>query len=78
MNLEMDRFGADTGEGGASGSIGGQFVAQGQDLPDQRLRRLAGDMSRHPTLVTKSIEPEISKAQKYSSLSSAAVTGLFL
>lgn len=64
LNLEMDRFGADTGEGGASGSIVGQFVAQVQDIPDQRLRRLVGDMSRHPTLVTKSLEPELSISTK--------------
>jgi hypothetical protein len=33
LKLEMDRFGADTGEGGALCSIDGQFVAHGQDNP---------------------------------------------
>ena len=62
VKLKMDRFGADTGEGGAAGLVGRQFVAQGQDLPDQRLRRLMRDMSRHPTLVTKSSETELAIA----------------
>jgi len=62
MELMMDRLGADAGEGGAAGLVGRQLVAQGQDLPDQRLRRLVGDMSRHPTLVTKSSETELAIA----------------
>ena len=62
MELMMDRRGADAGEDGAAGLVGRQLVAQGQDLPDQRLRRLVGDMSRHPTLVTKSSETELAIA----------------
>jgi len=62
LNLEMDRFGADAGEGGAVGFVGGQFIAQGQDLLDQRLRRLMRDIFRHPTSVTKSIETELAIA----------------
>lgn len=60
LKLEVNRFGADACEGGATGPIGGQFIAQDQDIPDQGLRRLIGDMSRYPTPVTKSIEPEFS------------------
>jgi hypothetical protein len=58
----MNRFGTDAGEGGTTGPMDRQFIAQGQDFPDRRLRRLIGDMSRYPTPITKSIEPEPSIA----------------
>jgi len=62
MELIMDRLGSDAGEGDAAGLVGRQFVAQGQNLPDQRLRRLMRDMFRCPALVTKSSETELAIA----------------
>jgi hypothetical protein len=56
VKLEMDRFGADAGEGGTAGLVGRQFVAQGQDFSDQRRRRLVRNPFRRSALVLKPIE----------------------
>lgn len=56
LKLEMDRFGAEARKSGATGLVGRQFVAQGQDFSDQRHRRLVGNPFRRSALVLKPIE----------------------
>jgi len=56
LNLEMDRFGADTGEGGAAGLVGCQLVTESQDLADERLSSSVPDMFRNAASVPKTVE----------------------
>ena len=56
LKLEMDRFGAEARKSGATGLVGRQFIAQGQNFSDQRRRRLVGNPFRRSALVLKPIE----------------------
>jgi len=64
LELEMDRFGADAGEGRPAALMGRQCVAESQDLPDERLRRPIVDTLRGTTLITKSRQPMFSISLK--------------
>jgi hypothetical protein len=64
MELMMDRLGADPRERGPEGLVGRQFVPDGQDPSDQKLRCLVPDMSRGPALVPKARNPIFSIAAK--------------
>jgi hypothetical protein len=52
----MDRLGADAGESRSAGLMGRQFVAESQDLADERLSSSIPDMSRSSALVPKTVE----------------------
>lgn len=56
LELEMDRLGADAGESRSAGLMGFQFVAESQDLADERLSSSIPDMFRSSALVPKTVE----------------------
>jgi hypothetical protein len=60
LELVMDRLGADAGESRPAVLMGRQFVAESQDLTDERLSGPIPDMLRGTTLITKSARPVFS------------------
>jgi len=62
IELEVDRFCPDAGEGRSSALMGRQFIAESQDLTNKSPAGLVSDMFRRPASVTKSVKAGGSKA----------------
>jgi hypothetical protein len=58
LELEMDRFGADASESRPAALMGGQFIAEGQDLTNERPAGLVPDMFGYSASITKSGKTE--------------------
>ncbi len=60
LELEMDRLGADAGKSRPPGLMGHEFVAESQDLTNERPTSSIPDMFRGTALITKARRPMLS------------------